>query len=537
MWSVKIDIGKMIFKNLIIQGSLMLFFFIYGCEGEEFSFPKPTSGKADGAFISEYREILVGDSKYMADFGTITVKENRGEDNSRFIHLPVIRIHAGSGKGNIPVFYFNGGPGMSNIAGLENMWYLMPEHDVVIVGFRGVDGSSILNCPEVKEAMKGEGDLFSPNSMKKIAAAWQASAQRLSDEGVDINGYTILDVIQDNELVKTALGYEKINLAGGSYGTRVAYYYGLLHPDVINRSVLKAVNPPGHFVWDAKIINNQLLYFSKLWSKDKQLSKTCPDLYATILNVQKNMPKNWLVFPINKGKVSAVAFSLLFQEATSAMVFDAYIAAENGDASGLALMSIAYDLVMPGMITWGDLASKAVSVDYDSTINYREASTLSEFPFGAPMSMLLWGPLEYGTWPIKQIPSKFDSVQYSDVETLLLSGSVDVGTPTEFATGELLPYLNKGKQIILKECGHMDYDSKHGKNVRRIITSFFSTGVPDTSLNRYIPMNFEVGWGFPKIAKIGLAVFIFLLLIVIVLIYWTTKIIRKRYQQKLLTQV
>ncbi len=67
-------------------------------------------------------------------------------------------------------------------------------------------------------------------------------------------------------------------------------------------------------------------------------------------------------------------------------------------------------------------------------------------PLGSPMSTLLWGPLSYCRWPTQELPGEFRKPHQSDVETLLLSGSVDFSTPPEFATKELLPYLKNGRQ-------------------------------------------------------------------------------------------
>ena len=35
---------------------------------------------------------------------------------------------------------------------------LIDNHDIVMVGYRGVDGSVVLDCPEVAEALKGIGN-------------------------------------------------------------------------------------------------------------------------------------------------------------------------------------------------------------------------------------------------------------------------------------------------------------------------------------------------------------------------------------------
>jgi pimeloyl-ACP methyl ester carboxylesterase len=495
----------------------------FACTGKKNSFPVPRADTKSESVISESRPFKLGSDTYEADFGTITVPENRSKANTRLIHIPFLRIHSHSQKTAEPMFCFSGGPGQSNMyLDWKSMWYLLSDHDLVAVGYRGVDGSTVLNCPEVSKVFNGADDPLSDESMKTIGRASSASAKRLMAQGIDLDGYTMLDVVEDNESVRRALSYERINLVSGSYGTRIAYLYGLKHPGSIWRSAMISVNPPGHFVWEPQIIDAQLRHYAELWSRDSIMALKSPDLYTSMRSVLVGMPRHWLFFPINPGKVKVVTFALLFQRKTAAMVFDAYVAAEHGDPSGLAIMSLAYDYIMPSMFVWGEMASKAVSADFDSTRDYCREMEPPNLPLGSPMSKLLWGPLSYGRWPTTQLPEEFRHARRSDVQTLLLSGSVDFSTPPEFATNELLPYLKNGKQVILSECGHVnDVLYVNPENTRLMLTSFYATGLANTSLNSYVPMDFRVSWGFPAIAKITLgavALAGILLVLVIVLI-------------------
>jgi pimeloyl-ACP methyl ester carboxylesterase len=476
----------------------------FGCGGNPFVFPEPETNPATNSFVTHTGTFSTSSAEYRADFGTISVPENRQDSASRLIHIPVIRIHARSRTEAEPIFGLSGGPGTSNMTWMPPD-SLIVDHDFVMVGYRGVDGSIVLDCPEVEKAMKTRDDLLSEQSLMRIADAWKTSAKRLTDEGVDLDGYTIQEVIEDMEAVRTALGYQRINLLSESYGTRMAYFYGVIHPASIHRSVMIGVNPPGRFVWDPQTTDSLITYYARLWSQDPVMSTRTPHLDETMRSVLHNMPGSWLFFSINPGKVRIVTFAMLFQRTTAAMVFDAYVAAEKGDPSGLALMSIAADYIFPSMITWGDLASKAVSADFDSTREYIHAMMPPECILGSPLSRLLWGPLHYARWPIHPLPSQYRIPQRSEIETLLLSGNIDFSTPSAFAAKELLPYLPSGRQIVLREYGHVgDVWSVNPTATQRMLVSFFETGIPDTSLNRYAPLSFEVTQGFPVIAKTAL---------------------------------
>jgi pimeloyl-ACP methyl ester carboxylesterase len=145
---------------------------------------------------------------------------------------------------------------------------LIAGHDVVVVGYRGVDGSVKLDAPEVQRAMRGvDEDLLGPASRANFRRAIRQSAARLADEGVDLGGYTIPEVVEDLEEARMALGYERANLLSESYGTRVAQVYAAAHPDRVARSAMIGVNPPGRFVWEPAIIDQQLHHYAELYLK------------------------------------------------------------------------------------------------------------------------------------------------------------------------------------------------------------------------------------------------------------------------------
>lgn len=493
---------------------------IAGCGGSKIKYPHVPPNSKAGSLISESGTFKIKSAKYRADFDTLVVPENRDKPGSRLIEIPVIRIHSKGEKPAEPVFGLTGGPGMSNMK-WKPLDSLLSNHDFVMVGYRGADGSSVLDCPEITKALKTDDDLLSEQTLRDISKSWTDCADRLTGAGVDINGYTIMEVIEDLEAVRTALGYQRINLLSESYGTRVAYLYGVKHPESIYRSAMIGVNPPGRLHWEPEMIDTQLKYYSDLWSKDPEMAKQSPDLLNTIRDVIQNMPRKWLLFSINPGKVKTVTFALLYHRTTAAVIFDAYVAAKNGDPSGLALMSLAFDYVMPPMFTWGDLASKAVSADFDPSRNYLTELDPPDSILGSPLGKLLWVPLSLAPWPVKPIPEEFRKLQYSDVETLLISGSIDFSTPAEYATKKLLPYLRNGHQVVLSEIGHVnDVWKVIPATTERLLTTFYNTGVSDTSIATYTAMNFNVKWGFPATAKALLGIMIVAAIIIITGLIW-----------------
>ena len=103
-------------------------------------------------------------------------------------------------------------------------------HDVVLVGYRGIDGSSRLDCPEVISAREHTHDLLSSKTFASVAAAFRACADRLLASGVDLAGYSLPERVDDLELARRALGYRQIDLVSESAGTRTAMIYAWRYP-------------------------------------------------------------------------------------------------------------------------------------------------------------------------------------------------------------------------------------------------------------------------------------------------------------------
>src|SRR5438128_9059340 len=127
---------------------------------------------------------------YRADCGTLVVRENRHKARSRLIALPVKRIRARSAKPGVPIFRLQGGPGLTNMD-FQDASRFANKHDVVLVGYRGVDGSTKLDCPEVTSARAHARDFLSEKSFLADAAAFTACAHRLEDSGHDLAAHAL----------------------------------------------------------------------------------------------------------------------------------------------------------------------------------------------------------------------------------------------------------------------------------------------------------------------------------------------------------
>ena len=137
------------------------------------------SGFSKNKWHKEYQK------KIPTTYGIIVVRENRNNPDSRLITLPVKKLHSFSKTPKEPIFLLFGGPGSSNIKKAPYLW-LLENHDVVMLGYRGVDGSVSLQSPEIPAAMVVEGNPFSEENTKKISEAALTAFNRLKNEGIDM---------------------------------------------------------------------------------------------------------------------------------------------------------------------------------------------------------------------------------------------------------------------------------------------------------------------------------------------------------------
>src|SRR5512141_1884963 len=154
-----------------------------------------------------------------AQCGTFEVPENRDRPRGRRINLAIAVLPANALNPRAdPLFIVAGGPGQAaSYLGpfAASLTGVRRDRDIVLVDQRGTGRSSPLTCAA-----------FKPDDRPKAAAC----AKELAAQGVDAAQYTTAAWVADLDAVRAALGYARVNLWGGSYGTRVAQEYLRRHP-------------------------------------------------------------------------------------------------------------------------------------------------------------------------------------------------------------------------------------------------------------------------------------------------------------------
>jgi pimeloyl-ACP methyl ester carboxylesterase len=511
------------------------------CAGKKAPIVVPPGAQAGDLLDLDPCTFTSMDGESAADCGTLIVPENRSDPNSRLIALPVTRLQAASATPAEPIFWLSGGPGHANRIPYS-LDGLTENHDLVMVGYRGMEGQVVLTCPEVSKAIRdAPGTVLSPESLAAYTVGATQCADRLESAGIDLAGYTLTETVDDVEAARQALGYAEINLYGNSYGSRLQQIYMWRYPESLNRVLMVSVNPPGHFVWDPAVTDAQIAGYAQLCARDAACSVRTGDLVLAMRQVQENTPNRWLGFAIDREAIQLLTYFLMVESIqpdapvplSGPAAVDLWLDAAEGDYSGMAMISLSKNLFLPTLFTWGHFLTMGVSsgdyrdVPRDFEAVYNPPGAL----IGAPLSRFLCGII--AGWPAHTIDEAYWKVQPSDVETLLVSGSIDFSTPPQFATEELLPYLTNGQQVILEDFGHTEtvwYSQPEAR--ARLVTTFFDSGEVDASLYEYQPLDFAVDRGWSDLMRTFIIIVVVAIALVIALIWLAICLVRRRKARK-----
>lgn len=183
-------------------------------------------------------ECPIPDTLEAARCGTLDVPENWDRPGARRIALNVMVIPALEPDGSAPLFDLAGGPGVAATTGAG--FYVtdgraMRQHrDVVLVDQRGTGASSPLRCPAL-ESVSPLARMYAPEAV--------AQCRQELEKRHDLTQFTTAAAVRDLEAVRIALGTERIDLFGLSYGTKLAQAYIGAYPGRVRAAAFLGTVP------------------------------------------------------------------------------------------------------------------------------------------------------------------------------------------------------------------------------------------------------------------------------------------------------
>jgi pimeloyl-ACP methyl ester carboxylesterase len=187
--------------------------------------------------------------------GTLQVPEDRSKPSGRQIGLNVAIVPAlSAAPAPDPLFAIAGGPGDAStqfFAWLPGLYAgVHATRDIVFVDQRGTSASNLMTLPPMPDTSG-----LSASAADARLLAWAHDA--LASLDADPRFYTSTIAADDLDDVRAALGYDKIDLYGTSYGGTLAQYYLRQHADHVRVAVLDGSTPLDVPVMERMAANSQ----------------------------------------------------------------------------------------------------------------------------------------------------------------------------------------------------------------------------------------------------------------------------------------
>ena len=424
--------------------------------------------------------------------GTLKVFENRETKQGRQIDLNIVVLPAlRSDAAPDPLFFLAGGPGQgaAQLAKVVRTIFqrVQTDRDIVLVDQRGTGKSNPLNC------LNSEDD-----SLQAIMETNEQAIEKLkvcqAKYDADLTRYTTPIAMDDLDDVRAFLGYDQINIYGGSYGTRAALVYMRQHGDRVRTAILDGVAPPNmrlplYFPRDTQRAFELL---AKDCAADEGCNKAYPNLVermrALIDRLEKDPPTVTVTHPrtgeradikIDARVMANVIVMALYQPVLTTLVPAIVAAAEQNDfQSLLALSSIGAG--------GGDTPNMAIGMQL-SVICAEDAPRNTPGDLMKGSESTLFGKYVMtiqqqacAFWPRGHVDESFYEPVKSAIPTLVLSGEADPVTPPSWGD-QVAATLSNSKHVIIGGTGHTAGGTGCGQ---RIMREFIEEGSPanlDTS--------------------------------------------------------
>lgn len=417
--------------------------------------------------------------------GRFRVLENRDEPDGRTIDIAFVILDAtdAEARSDDALIVLPGGPGQAftdqALAWSVELDPLRRKRDVLLVDVRGVGRSQPLDCDVPYPG--GFRSRFGTVFPLAHAVACRDSLSRRAD----LSQYTTAASVDDLDELREWLGYPRLSLMGGSYGTRVAQVYMARHAGSVRVAVLNGVAPVAEplYVQHARLLQRALDRVLADCTADQACADAHPglrhsldELLARFHGGPAEVTLNAERVPFSLGDLSYALRGLLYGRAGD--VPRLIVAASAGDLGPLAEY-------YADRTAWVGAPGGAAGYHFSVLCAEDIAPLTDEDVASATAGTFMGAHLIDGyravcaQWPYARLAPTHWAPVRSDVPTLLLSGGRDPVTPPE--GGEAVArHLTNSLHVVVPAGGHGVGGPCIQRMIRRVIEAASVAGV-DTS--------------------------------------------------------
>ncbi|HEV8148516.1 MAG TPA: alpha/beta hydrolase [Bryobacteraceae bacterium] len=417
--------------------------------------PPPATARKWGLPLTPCR---VANDRVEGMCGSFEVFENRATRTGRKIKLAFLVAPAKAERPEPdPVFLIAGGPGQGSIEAFAQTGYVKSfgeKRDVVMLDQRGTGGSNRLGCASTQSTSR------LPTAQQLIPC--REELQKIAD----LKQYTTSIAMDDLDEVRAALGYQQINLLGGSYGTRAALEYMRRHGDRVRTVIIKGVAPPGYKLPlpFARTVQDALGHLFADCAADFKCRAAYPKLkeeFEALLDHLAKEPFTYKVEPpmaaqamdwtITREGLLDMLRPMLYTPSIVAMMPRLIHQASSGDFKPLGALS--YQIV--SQLERGIARGMSLSVLCSEDVAFITDEEVARETRGTYMggSNVASFRQACSVWPKAEVPARFLEPVKSDKPVLLISGDEDPATPA--ASAELAArHLPNSRHVVIRGGTH-----------------------------------------------------------------------------------
>jgi pimeloyl-ACP methyl ester carboxylesterase len=435
--------------------------------------------KIESCFIQELGEEVL--------CGTYEVMENRRVRKGAKIRLNFVILPAWTtSPAPDPVFIFSGGPGQgsADMAKYYAWDYqkLRWERDIVLVDQRGTGESNPLPCQRI-----GDPDSAQTYLQDMFPEDYVKNCRKELEKRANLRHYDSTTAMQDTDDLRAALGYERINIIGSSYGSYTGIVYMKYFQERVRTAFLSFIAMP-NWTYSGSIAPNTEAALERLLS-DCAMDPDCSSDYPLLrqqlgqaLDRLKQEPvSTWIINPTT-GDPENVVFtynnfihgvrSMLYTTGRSRWIPAFVHWAAQGNFSPVAeytanyLYGINRDL-KDGMFLCVTCTETIPYIDYDEARALAQGTFMGTYRLDQQKNACDW-------WVRGEHPADFHQMYTMDIPTVILSGETDPVTPPQYGE-ELATYVPNSLHAIIPNAGH-EYGAIWEDCFDDVIAQFISQG-------------------------------------------------------------
>lgn len=232
----------------------------------------------------------------------LPVPLDHADPGGRWITVRVSRLPATDPAARRGVLVSNpGGPGapaLYNTLGVDELMggALRAQYDLIGMDPRGVGRSTPVSCGLTPEQVSAASIDAPPTTIDADAATARGIADACArSAGAELPYLTTANVARDLDLLRAALGEERISYSGISGGTSLGTVYAALHPDRVDRFLLDSLDDDT-LAWPDRLRLSNAAAEERFAEIATHLSRASGDVRARWLALEARVGRGGVVF-------------------------------------------------------------------------------------------------------------------------------------------------------------------------------------------------------------------------------------------------